>query len=99
MNTRLEIPATAIRVNVSDEVAQQFADVANVFQMQNGVCRRTDCIVGQRPHGIARAVRELHLQPVDAKGVPRRAKRRSPERPQSPLDRLPRPESQATDLP
>jgi hypothetical protein len=45
--------------------------------MQNRVCRRTDCIVGQRPHGIARTVRELHLKPVDAERVLRRAKRRS----------------------
>jgi hypothetical protein len=69
MRARLEIPARAIRITASDEVAQQFADISHVFQVKDRVRCRTDCIVEQRPHGIARAVRKLHLELSAAEAV------------------------------
>ena len=58
-----------MRISASDEVAQQLADISHVFQMKDRVRCRTDCIVGQRPHGIARAVRKFHLELHAAEAV------------------------------
>jgi hypothetical protein len=69
MRAPLEIPASDIRITASDEVAQQFADIARVFQLMNRVRCCTDCIVEQRPHCIARAVCELHLELLAARAV------------------------------
>jgi hypothetical protein len=69
MRARLEIPARNVRITASDEVAQQFADISRVFPLRNRVRCCTDCIVEQRPHCIARAVRELNLELLAARAV------------------------------
>jgi hypothetical protein len=45
MCMQLEVPAWAIRVSASGEVTQQVADISQVVQVKDRVCRRMDCIV------------------------------------------------------